>query len=120
MGQALKPIALVVEKDEPERALVTTLLEESDMNVIECDTAEAAVLVLDQSTETVSMLFTDVDLAGVMDGVELAGVARDRYPDMHVIVTGSPRVRRLPQGTTFMAKPWSPIDVLIEAQKSVH
>jgi len=121
MEQASKPIALVVERDEPERALVTTLLEESDMNVIECDTAEAAVLVLDQSPDTVAMLFTDVELAGVMDGIELANVAKDRYPGLHVIVTSqSPRVRRLPDGTTFMAKPWSPIDVLIEAQKSVH
>jgi DNA-binding NtrC family response regulator len=121
MGQALKPTALVVEKNEPERALVTALLEESDMNVIECDSAEAAVLVLDQSGDTVAMLFTDVELAGMMDGIELANVVKHRFPDLHVIVTsGAPRVRRLPDGTTFMAKPWSPIDVLIEAQRSIH
>ena len=59
------------------------------------------------------------ELAGMMDGIELATLAKARFPDLHVIVTsGAPRVRRLPDGTTFMAKPWSPIDVLIEAQKS--
>jgi hypothetical protein len=40
---------------------------------------------------------------------------------MHVIVTsGAPRVRRLPDGTLFMAKPWSPIDLLRAAQQSFH
>lgn len=121
MGQAFKPAALVVENNELQRSLVTALLEESDMKVIQCETAEAAVQVLDRLGEDVSMLFTDVELAGMMDGIELATLAKARFPDLHVIVTsGAPRVRRLPDGTTFMAKPWSPIDVLIEAQKSIH
>jgi CheY-like chemotaxis protein len=121
MGQAFKPTALVVENDELQRSLVSALLEESNMNVIQCESAEAAVLILDQSGDCVSMVFTDVELAGSMDGIELASIAKARFPDLHVIVTsGVPRLRRLPDGTTFMAKPWSPIDVLIEAQKSIH
>jgi DNA-binding NtrC family response regulator len=121
MGQAFKPTALVVENDELQRSLVTALLEESDMNVIQCESAEAAILVLDRSGDRVSMLFVDVDLAGPMDGIELAAIAKAQFPDLHVIVTsGALRLRRLPDGTTFMAKPWSPIDVLIEAQKSIH
>jgi DNA-binding NtrC family response regulator len=121
MGQAFKPTALVVENDELQRSLVTALLEESEMNVIQCESAEAAVLVLDQSGDSVAMVFTDVELAGLMDGIELATIAKQRFPKLRVIVTsGALRVRRLPDGTTFMVKPWSPIDVLIEAQKSVH
>lgn len=121
MGQAFKPIALVVENDELQRSLIVTLLEESDMKVIQCESAEAAVLILNQSGDHVSMVFTDVELAGLMDGIELAAIAKARFPELHVIVTsGAPRLRRLPDGTTFMAKPWSPIDVLIEAQKSFH
>lgn len=70
MGQALKPTALVVEDDEFQRSLMSILLEESDMTVIQCGSAEAAVSVLEYSE--VSMMFTDVDLAGRMDGIELA------------------------------------------------
>jgi len=56
-----------------------------------------------------------------MDGVELAYLAKQRYPDLKVIVTsGAPRVRRLPDGTLFMAKPWSPIDILRVAEQSLH
>jgi DNA-binding NtrC family response regulator len=121
MGYAHKSTALVVENDETQRTLVSLLLEESEMNVIECESAEAAVLVLEESGDSVSMVFTDVELAGMMDGIELAYLAKQRYPDMHVIVTsGAPRVRRLPDGTLFMAKPWSPIDLLRVAVQSVH
>ncbi len=40
---------------------------------------------------------------------------------MHVIITsGFPLTRRLPEGTKFMAKPWTPIDLLREAERSRH
>ena len=72
MAQAIKPTALVVENDEMQRTHVSTLLEESEMNVIQCESAEAAVYVLDQSGGCLSIIFTDVELAGIMDGIELA------------------------------------------------
>jgi DNA-binding NtrC family response regulator len=113
--------ALVVENDEMQRTLVSMLLEESEMDVIQCESGEAAVLVLDESGDSVSLVFTDVELAGTMDGIELAHIARMRFPNLHIVVTsGAPRIRRLPDGTTFMAKPWSPIDLLREAEKSIH
>ena len=55
MEPAFKATALVVvEKDDLQRSLVTVLLEESEMNVIQCDSAEAAVSVLDRSGEGIS------------------------------------------------------------------
>jgi CheY-like chemotaxis protein len=117
MGQALTPTALVVEDDLMQRALVSMLLEESDMRVVQCESAEAALAVLDQIGSRLAMIFTDVELAGDMDGIEFAHQARERFPELRIIVTsGAPRVRRLPDGTTFMAKPWVPLDVLREAQ----
>lgn len=113
--------ALVVENDEMQRSLVSVLLEENDMDVIQCESAEAAILVLEESGDQVSLVFTDVELAGVMDGIELAHIAKTKFPDMHILVTsGAPRVRRLPDGSVFMAKPWNPIDLLREAGKTCH
>jgi CheY-like chemotaxis protein len=53
MGQVrpFKPIAMVVEDDVFQRAEVATLLEECEMGVIECDSAEEAVHVLEKFGE---------------------------------------------------------------------
>ena len=123
MGQAgpFKPIALVVEDDVFQRELVVALLEECEMGIIECESAEAAERVLEKMGECVSMIFTDVGLAGKIDGVELAHFARQCYPDIHVIVTsGLALTQSLPEGATFIPKPWLPLDVLREAQRSRH
>ena len=123
MGQAspFKPIALVVEDDVLQRELAVVLLEECEMGVIECESAEGALRVLAKMGDCVSMIFTDVELAGKIDGVELAHFATQRYPNLHVIVTSDlPLPNSLPEGAMFMPKPWLPLDVLREAQRSQH
>ena len=121
MGQA-NPIALVVEDDVFQRVILMMLLEENEMDVIECDSAETALREMEKTGERVSMLLTDVNLAGKIDGVELAHFVHDCYPEIHVVVTsGSPLIiRTLPEGATFMAKPLLPLDVLREAERSRH
>jgi DNA-binding NtrC family response regulator len=97
------------------------LLEESDMDVIQCESAEAALLVIQKIGFKLALMFTDVELAGAMDGIELAHLTKEKFPDLRIIVTsGAPRIRRLPDGTTFMAKPWVPLDLLREAQRATH
>jgi len=123
MGQAnpFKPIALVVEDDELQRELVAMLLEECDMGVIQCESAEAALRVLEKMGGCLSIMFTDVNLAGIIDGVDLAHFARQRFPDLDVIVTsGTAQTKSLPEGTTFMAKPWRTLDVLRVAERAQH
>jgi len=123
MGQTspFKPIALVVEDDAMQRQLIALLLEESDMGVIQCESAEAALRVLERMGGCVSMLFTDINLAGMLDGVDLAHFARKRFPGMNIVVTsGAAQTRALPADTTFMAKPWLPLDLLREAERSHH
>ena len=116
-----KPIAVVVEDDEMQRELVALLLEESGLGVIECESAEAALKVLERMGASVAIMFTDVNLAGRTDGVELARYARHHYPNIHVIVTsGLSLPRRLPEGATFMPKPWLALDLLREAARSRH
>ena len=120
MGQArpFKTIALVVEDDMLQREGVAALLEESEMGVVQCDTAEEALRVLEKLGEYVSLIFTDVKLNGKIDGIELAHFSTQRYPNIHVIVTsGFALTRRLPEGVKFMRKPWLPLDVLREAER---
>ena len=123
MGRAapFKPIALVVEDDPLQRELVVALLEGSDMGVIQCGSAEAAVQVLDKIGGCVSIMFTDVNLAGRIDGVELAHFSKNSYPNIHVVVTSSLTLKKvLPNGATFLPKPWFSLDLLREVNRSMH
>lgn len=121
MGQAKphRPIALVVEDDEAQRVLVTTLLEESRMSVIQCESAEAAEIVMSKLGRVVALLFTDVRLAGNMNGLELADRAKARYPEMTVIITSGRACPKVPNDTCFMPKPWNALDILIAAEKAL-
>ena len=121
MGQA-KPFsytALVVEDDPLQRGMLALLLEESDMSVVECESAEAAAVLLDRYGSSLTLMITDINLAGNMTGVELAHLAKREHPDLSVIVmsaaVGDPE---LPDGATFMPKPWVPLDVLREVARA--
>lgn len=124
MGQS-KPLrratALIVEDEEEERYLSATLFEESDFKVVECDSAEAAMQVLKDKGEEVALVFTDVQLAGDLDGVDLAKAVREELPFVPVIVTsgvGGGRLSELPPGVDFVRKPWRAIDLLIRAERA--
>ena len=111
-----KRIALVVEDDAVQRQSIVTLLQESEMHVIQCESGEAAELVLEHVGGCLATLLTDVNLAGTMDGIELAQIAHQRFPALRIIViSANPRVSRLPDGTQFIAKPWKPLELLREA-----
>jgi CheY-like chemotaxis protein len=120
MGQArpFRATALVVEDDRCNGKMIA-LLEESDFDVIECESAEAAEAVLRRIAGQLALVMTDVNLAGAMDGVSLAFVARRYNPKLDVIVTsGSPLPRPIPKGVKYWSKPWAPLDV-IRAEKVV-
>ena len=113
------PLALVVEDDDNQRALLSMLLEESEIEVLECDSAEAAVSVLDRIGESVWFLFAGENLAGTMSGAALAAKAKDRFPQMDVVVTSSSLPPELPGNAKFMPKPWRPLDMLREVQRVI-
>ena len=120
MGQSkpFRATALIVEDDPMQRDMICLLLEESEVDVIECESAEAAELVLERAGDSLVMMMTDVQLAGSMNGVELAYIARKYNPAIGVIVTsGRPLHQALPDGVQFWAKPWAPLDVIREAER---
>ncbi len=120
MGQSkpLRATALVVEDDVMQREMTCLLLEESDFNVIGCESAEAAELVLERNGGSLSLMMTDVQLAGHMNGVELAHIAKKCNPELDVIVTsGKPLRQPLPEGAKFWPKPWAPLDIIREAER---
>ena len=123
MAQARPPkrTALIVEDDAELRWLTAALLEESELEIIECESAEAALATMLLRGKDVALLFADIRLPGVMDGIDLAREVKMRWPHLTVILTsGNPgdRLNQLPPGVHYMPKPWQPLNVLMMAERA--
>jgi DNA-binding NtrC family response regulator len=123
---ALQPephLALIVEDDPDVRALAGALLEETPLEVVEVDNAEAALDCLQERGGEVAMLFADIRLPGPMDGVQLAKATCTLWPTIRVVLTSgavADELDDLPERITFMPKPWRGLDVLVQAEKAIH
>ena len=80
MGQGLSKrcTVLIVEDDLDLRRLTTTLLEDEQLETIECESAEAALAIMLMRGRDIAMIFADVRLPGAMDGIDLAWEVRLR------------------------------------------
>jgi CheY-like chemotaxis protein len=113
---------MIVEDDAELRSLTAALFEDEQVDTIECESAEAALAVLPIGGREVAMIFADVRLRGVMDGIDLAREVKMRWPLLPVILTsGHPRERVgvLPAGVAYKPKPWQPLNVLIAAEQAL-
>jgi DNA-binding NtrC family response regulator len=112
--------AIVVEDDADQRSLVTALLEESEFTIVECESAEAALAAMRMRGD-VALVFSDLRLAGIMDGVELAREVKKRWPRLTMILSpehADRRVESLPDDIVVLPKPWLALDVLKIAERA--
>jgi len=77
---------LLVEDNDEVGAFSTELLEDLGYTVSRVADAAAALAILAQDEFAVDLVFSDVIMPG-MNGVELAGTIRERYPGLPVVLT---------------------------------
>jgi DNA-binding NtrC family response regulator len=112
--------AVVVEDDADQRSLVTALLEESEFTIVECESGEAALAAM-RLRGDVALVFSDLRLAGIMDGVELAREVKKRWPRLTMVLSperADERVESLPDDIVVLPKPWLALDVLKIAERA--
>src|SRR3984957_21226320 len=80
------PRIVVAEDDELLRALVVQILTDDGFEVFEAAHADEALKILCSNAEGVAALFTDIDMPGSMNGLELAAPARQRWPGLRVMM----------------------------------
>jgi FixJ family two-component response regulator len=119
MGQS-KPFAVVVEDETAVRDVAVVLFEESEMRAIPCDSAEKAFATLCEHGNETAVLFADVRLAGLMNGIDLAHRVKRMWPHVRIILTSgyADNDGDLPDGTVYMPKPWLALDVLMQAERA--
>ena len=104
-----RKVALVVDDEAFARLFAVQILLDQGYIVLEAGDAEEGLEILN-SEHDVSVLFTDISMPGDLDGLDLIEHARKERPDLALLVTsghGVPAERRLPAGSSFLAKPYT-------------
>ena len=125
MGQKTEhQVALVVEDDIELRGLAATLLEETDFHVVEVSSGEEALHYLHHHAGEVALIFSEVRLPCLMDGVDLARMVRLKWPWIRTVLTSDTAPEnefdKALRQVRFMPKPWLPLAVLMDAEKAVQ
>lgn len=111
---------LVVEDEPLIRLGMVSLVEEFGHSALEATDADDAIRIIERDPG-ITLIITDVDMPGSMDGIKLAHFVRDRWPPIHLIVisgkVGADTVP-LPTGTRFFSKPCRD-DVLLNALREL-
>lgn len=108
MSALRQPLALVVDDEELLRLHAAGLLEEHGFTVIEADSAEAALKAL-ETHDQVRLLFTDVQMPGALDGMDLVRQVHARWPNVLLVITSGrqkPARAEIPDDGRFVAKPY--------------
>lgn len=116
-----KRTILVVEDEPIIRMIAVETLEELGCRVVEFDNAEQAIAFCKAPENDVAALFTDINMPGDLDGLDVAFYVVASHPDAVVIVTSgryTDKPTDLSPQVTFLPKPWNAAS-LTEALKTV-
>jgi CheY-like chemotaxis protein len=100
---------LVVDDDPILRVHISELLQDAGYQVLEASNTDEALAVLEQHSN-IKLLFTDVQMPPGADGIALAEIVQNRWPDVSVLVTsGGLNLSDddIPDGGEFVSKPYS-------------
>src|ERR1700730_1838843 len=108
------PIILIVEDEYMVRVNAAAMMEDVGFDVLEARNADEAIRLL-ESNPDISIVFTDIEMPGSMNGLKLAHAVTGRWPPIRIIATsGRFKVRDgdLPTGGRFLPKPYNAGQIL--------
>jgi CheY-like chemotaxis protein len=110
MAKSTSPFALVVE-DDPLIVMDTAfILEEAGFRVREAYDGDEAIAVLNEHWESTTLLFSDVDMPGDLNGFALARHVDHHWPDIEIVIASGhvlPTGDEMPAKATFVRKPFN-------------
>jgi DNA-binding NtrC family response regulator len=101
-------VALVVEDDAFVRCDLVEALTAAGFKTFEADNATRAIKVLEANSD-ISVVFTDIQMPGDMDGLALSQYVRERWPPTIIIISSGryhPEADEMPKGARFLGKPY--------------
>ena len=110
---AKRSVVLVVEDDFLIRICAVEMIE-AEFDVVEAANADEAIEILEARLD-ITVVFTDIQMPGSMDGLKLVAAIRGRWPPIKIVATsGIVDVRKvdLPEGGRFLPKPYSSAEIV--------
>jgi CheY-like chemotaxis protein len=117
----IPPIVLVVEDDMMLRMRAVDMVEDAGYTSLEAVDADAAFAIL-ESRADIALLFTDIQMPGSMDGLQLAHAVHERWPQLKIIlVSGQLEVSgiQIPRDSRFFGKPLVSGQMIAEMQNMI-
>lgn len=108
-AQTPPSLIFVVEDQGLLRLAAVDLLQEAGFDTIEAGSADAALEIMKARWREVRVLFTDIQMPGRLDGVDLAEEVHRCWPDVLLLVTsGGVRLsdEDIPDHGKFLPKPY--------------
>src|SRR5665213_3429044 len=108
-----RPVVLIVEDEFLLRMDAVGIIAAAGFETVEAANADEAIDILETRGD-ITVVFTDIQMPGSMDGLKLARAVRGRWPPIKIVATsGHVHVSEtdLPEGGRFLPKPYSPVEV---------
>jgi CheY-like chemotaxis protein len=105
-----RPVVLIVEDEFLLRMDAVDMIAAAGFDVVETGDADEAIGIL-ESRRDITVVFTDIQIPGSMDGLNLARAIRGRWPPIKILATSGlvdVGEKDLPEGGRFLPKPYHP------------
>jgi two-component sensor histidine kinase len=115
------PKVLVVEDEMVLRMRAVDIVEDAGFTPIQAIDADQALSILEARSD-ISLLFTDIQMPGSMDGLKLAHAVRHRWPSIKIILVSGqvrPSNEERPADSRFFGKPLVVSKMVSELQEMV-
>src|SRR6188474_2220534 len=112
---------LVVEDEMVLRMRAVDLVEDAGFTAVQAVNADEALSIL-ESRSDISLLFSDIQMPGSMDGLKLAHAVHDRWPSIKIILVSGqvkPPDTERPTDSRFFGKPLAVEQMIAELKDMV-
>jgi CheY-like chemotaxis protein len=122
LDQSVVPsVVLIVEDEMLLRMRAVDMVEDAGFTPVEAVDADEAVAIL-ESRSDVALLFTDIQIPGIMDGLKLAHAVHERWPPIKIILVSGqlrPASIDIPTDSRFFGKPLEAKEMIAEMQDMI-
>jgi two-component sensor histidine kinase/ActR/RegA family two-component response regulator len=121
MSESSTTNVLVVEDEMVLRMRAVDIVEDAGFTAIEAVSADEALAILEARSD-ISLLFSDIQMPGTMDGLKLAHAVHDRWPGIKIILVSGqvrPTDAEKPADSRFFGKPIEVQQIIAQLQEMV-